>query len=174
MSETQKERWNRTAGCAWVESQALIEATLEGLVAPLLDGLSGTVLDVGCGTGATTVAAAQRGATPVGVDISEPMIAAARERAPELEFVVADAQTHDFEDRFEHVISRFGVMFFDDPVAAFANLRRAGRHLRLIVWRTAGENPFMTTAEHAARPLLPDLPERDPDKPGQFAFGAVR
>ena len=168
----QKDRWNKVAGCAWVDSQAIIEGTLEGLVAPLLDGLSGTVLDVGCGTGATTVAAAQRGSKPTGVDISEPMLAVARERAPEIPFIVADAQTYAFEpDRFDHVISRFGVMFFDDPVAAFGNLRRAGRHLRLIVWRTAEENPFMTAAEHAARPLLPDLPERDPHQPGQFAFG---
>jgi hypothetical protein len=74
-------------------------------------------------------------------------------------------------ERFDWVISRFGVMFFDDPVAAFANLARAGRGLRVITWRTAEENPFMTTAERAAKPLLPDLPPRDLNGPGQFAFG---
>jgi hypothetical protein len=64
-------------------------------------------------------------------------------------------------------------MFFDDPVRAFANLRRAAREdagLRFIAWRSAAENPFMTTAERAAAPLLPNLPARIPDAPGQFAF----
>jgi hypothetical protein len=69
------------------------------------------------------------------------------------------------------IISRFGVMFFSDPVPAFANLRRAateGGALGFIAWRSAAENPFMTTAERAAAPLLPNLPPRQPDAPGQF------
>ncbi|MCT2582635.1 hypothetical protein [Actinophytocola gossypii] len=73
-------------------------------------------------------------------------------------------------------MSRFGVMFFDDPVRAFANLRgaaRAGAGLRCVVWRSPAENPFMTTAERAAAPLLPESPVRDPDAPGQFAFADV-
>ncbi len=101
------------------------------------------------------------------------MIQAARDRGG-AEFLEADAQRHAFEPHtFDQVISRFGVMFFDDAVAAFANLRKATKPhgtLRLIVWRSADENPFMTTAEQAAKPLLPDLPARDPDAPGQFAF----
>ena len=70
-------------------------------------------------------------------------------------------------------MSRFGVMFFDDSVRAFANLRRAtraGGELRCVVWRSPDENPFMTTAERAAAPLLPSVPSRVPDAPGQFAF----
>jgi SAM-dependent methyltransferase len=167
---TQKERWKGAGGNAWVELQALMDQVMAGLVPPLVDGIHGAVLDVGCGTGATTVAAARTADRVVGVDISEPMVEAARQRDPSLEFVVADAQTHPFEG-FDWVISRFGVMFFDDPVAAFANLRRAGERLRAIVWRRAEENPFMTTAERAARRLLPNLPPRDVDGPGQFAFG---
>jgi len=69
------------------------------------------------------------------------------------------------------------VMFFADPVAAFANLRRAATAdaaMRLLAWRSAAENPFMTTAERAAAPLLPDLPPRRPDAPGQFAFADHR
>jgi len=65
------------------------------------------------------------------------------------------------------------VMFFSDSVAAFANLRRAasnGAELRFIAWRSPADNPFMTTAERAAAPLLPAMPVRDPDAPGQFAF----
>jgi hypothetical protein len=71
------------------------------------------------------------------------------------------------------IISRFGVMFFDDSVKAFANLRRAARdgaELRFLAWRSPAENPFMTTAERAAAPLLPNIPAREPDAPGQFAF----
>src|SRR5262249_17666 len=71
------------------------------------------------------------------------------------------------------VVSRFGVMFFDDPVRAFANLRHTakdGAELRFLAWRSAAENPFMTTAERAAAPLLPNIPTREPDAPGQFPF----
>jgi SAM-dependent methyltransferase len=143
------------------------------------------VLDVGCGTGSTTLAVARTigaGGRCVGIDISDPMIAAARaraerERAP-ASFIRADAQRHDFEPgSFDMIISRFGVMFFDDSVRAFANLRRAaqdGAELRFIAWRSAVENPFMTTAERAAAPLLPNIPARRPDAPGQFAFADQR
>jgi hypothetical protein len=71
------------------------------------------------------------------------------------------------------IVSRFGVMFFDDSVRAFTNLRRAaasGAAPHAIVWRGAADNPFMTTAERAAAPFLPQLPSRKPDEPGQFAF----
>jgi len=75
------------------------------------------------------------------------------------------------------IISRFGVMFFDDPVRAFANLRRAAQSqaaLRFIAWRGPKENPFMTAAERAAAPLLPNIPARKPDAPGQFGFADGR
>src|SRR4051794_37150412 len=185
MDGEQAQLWNGPAGRAWVELQAV----LDGMLKPFGDivvervpaGGNGAVLDVGCGAGATTLAAARRlGAEGrcVGVDISEPLIAAARSRAEregvEARFIHADAQTHDFEPAsFDMIISRFGVMFFEDPVQAFANLRRAaGRQaeLRFVAWRSAAENPFMTTAERAAAPLLPNIPARLPDAPGQFAF----
>jgi ubiquinone/menaquinone biosynthesis C-methylase UbiE len=106
------------------------------------------------------------------------MIALAKQRA-ELEsaparFLCADAQTHAFEPAsFDLIVSRFGVMFFGDSVRAFANLRRAAAAkaaLQAIAWRSAAENPFMTAAERAAAPFLPELPARRPDEPGQFAF----
>lgn len=181
----QKALWNGPAGRAWVENQRL----LDQLFVPFETLLAGDealatatrVLDVGCGTGATTLAIARRlGARGVcvGVDLSEPMIAMARTRAEQEQagarFFAADAQTHAFERAdFDLIVSRFGVMFFDDPVQAFANLRRAAREdarLNFIAWRSASENPFMTTAERAAAPLLPHLPTRRPDAPGQFAF----
>ena len=71
------------------------------------------------------------------------------------------------------IVSRFGVMFFDDSVRAFANLRRAAKpaaDLNAIVWRSPAENPFMTVAERAAAPFLPEMPARRQDEPGQFAF----
>ncbi|HYH96143.1 MAG TPA: SAM-dependent methyltransferase, partial [Hyalangium sp.] len=80
-------------------------------------------------------------------------------------------------ESFDMIISRFGVMFFDDSVRAFANLRRASEddaELRFIAWRSPSENPFMTTAERAAAPLLPNIPARRPDAPGQFAFADQR
>jgi SAM-dependent methyltransferase len=106
------------------------------------------------------------------------MITAARARAERegtpASFIRADAQSYPFEPAsFDWILSRFGVMFFNDSVRAFANLRRAARagaELRFIAWRTPAENPFMTTAERAAAPLLPNLPARRPDGPGPFAL----
>jgi SAM-dependent methyltransferase len=176
--------WNGPAGRAWVETQELLDRIfrpLEDLLVEAVAGSRGRVLDVGCGTGGTTLAVARRfGAKGccVGIDISDPMIAAARARAERegtpASFLCGDAQIHAFEPAgFDSIISRFGVMFFDDFVRAFANLRSAARdgaELRLVAWRSAAENPFMTTAERAAAPLLPNIPVRQPDAPGQFAF----
>ncbi|MFE6360778.1 class I SAM-dependent methyltransferase [Streptomyces sp. NPDC057806] len=182
--DDQAARWNR-AGHVWVEEQALLDEMLRPLEEILVEavpaGHAGRVLDVGCGTGSTTVAVARRlgpAGNCVGVDISEPMITAAQERAARegapASFILADAQEYAFVPAaFDTVVSRFGVMFFNDSVRAFANLRRAaedGAALRFVAWRGAEDNPFMTTAERAAAPVLPDLPARRPDGPGQFAF----
>jgi SAM-dependent methyltransferase len=142
-------------------------------------------LDVGCGTGGTTIALARRlggAGQAVGIDISAPMIEAARSHAKRegstATFIRGDAQSYGFEPAsFDRILSRFGVMFFDDPVLAFTNLRRAatgGAELRFITWRGPEENGFMTTAERAAAPLLPHIPPRLPDAPGQFAFADAR
>src|SRR6185369_11658522 len=178
--------WNGASGRTWVESQEFLDQLFTPFETLLADAAAAraprSVLDIGCGTGATTLAIARRlggGATCVGLDISEPMLALARARAARegssAQFIRADAQTHAFAPAsVEMMVSRFGVMFFDDPVAAFANLRRAATRdvaLRLIAWRSAAENPFMTAAECAAAPLLPELPPRNPDGPGQFGFG---
>ena len=184
-NDEQAQLWNGPSGQSWVAAQSLLDRAFrpfeDRLVEAASTGPHRRVLDIGCGTGSTTLAVARRlGAASrcVGVDISEPMLALARTRGAHegspAEFIRADAQTYPFEAGiFDLVVSRFGVMFFDDPVRAFANVRRAsanGAELRCIAWRGAADNPFMTTAERAAAPLLPALPARQPDAPGQFAF----
>lgn len=176
--------WNKRS-CAWVENQQLLDRLLQpfedALMTAIPAGSDDRVLDIGCGTGGATIAAARllsKKAQCTGIDISEPMLAFARARAERenvsAKFICADAQTYAFEPAsFDTLISRFGVMFFDDSMAAFANLRRAatkGARLCFVAWRGAVDNPFMTTAERAAAPLLPNMPARDPDAPGQFAF----
>jgi SAM-dependent methyltransferase len=176
--------WNGAAGRAWVDGQQLLDdlyAPFEDLLVEAMAALDPrSVLDVGCGTGATTLAIARRlGPTSrcVGIDISGPMLAAARGRADQAGlaagFIHADAQDHPFDPAsVDAIVSRFGVMFFADPVRAFSNLHRAstaGARLQCIAWRSAAENPFMTAAERAAAPLLPGMPPRKAG-PGQFAF----
>jgi ubiquinone/menaquinone biosynthesis C-methylase UbiE len=187
--DEQAKLWNGSAGCVWVEAQALLDRILQPFEDVLVEAVSASgarrVLDVGCGTGSTTRAIARLiGANGdcVGVDISEQMIDTARmlaeqERAP-AKFVCADAQTYAFEAAsFDMIMSRFGVMFFADPVRAFANLRDAASKdatLCFIAWRSPAENRFMTTAERAAASLLPNLPARRADAPGQFGFADAR
>ncbi|MEJ1125990.1 methyltransferase domain-containing protein [Variovorax sp. CCNWLW225] len=177
--------WNGRAGRAWVDAQESLDrlfTPFEHLLVNEVRAAHGRrVLDVGCGTGATTLAIARALGTEggcTGADISEPMIAVARARAGRegapASFVCGDVQRHPFAPAsFEMIVSRFGVMFFDSPVQAFSNLlnaARGGAKLRAIAWRSAAENPFMTAAERAAAPLLPNLPARKPGAPGQFAF----
>lgn len=178
--------WNEASGPAWVALQDVLDRMLAPfearLTAEAFPGEGRRVLDIGCGAGATTLAMARRlgpDGLCLGVDISAPLVAAAKARAAAegvdaAAFVLADAQTYAFDaGDFDAVISRFGVMFFDDPEAAFANIRRAARpdaKLTFAAWRAPAENPFMTTAVRAAAPFLPPMPAPDPDAPGQFAF----
>ena len=187
--DDQAKLWNGSAGCAWVEAQALLDRILQPFEDLLIEAVSASgarsVLDIGCGTGSTTRGIAKLlGASGncVGVDISEQMIATARtlaeqQRVP-AKFICADAQTHSFEPAgFDTIMSRFGVMFFADPVRAFANLRNAASKeatLCFVAWRSPAENRFMTTAERAAASLLPNLPARRADAPGQFGFADAR
>lgn len=178
--------WNTSGGDAWVALQPVIDAMFAPIEEVLVSGASiregGSVLDIGCGAGATTLAMARRvgpRGSCLGVDISEPLVARAKERASaegmsSVSFVRADVQTHPFTpESFDAVISRFGVMFFDDPEAAFENVLRAMRPagtLRFVAWRSPADNPFMTAAARATASLLPDLRAPNPDLPGQWAF----
>jgi len=185
MSDEQRDFWNGAGGDAWVAMQPVLDGMFAGIAEMLADVAAERgaqrVLDVGCGVGATTMAIARRlgpEASCTGVDISGPMVAAARERVAYEDhpprFLLADAAEHSFEEgEFDLLVSRFGVMFFDDPVAAFARLRGAiasGGGLRFVCWRSPEENPFLTTGARAAADLLPELPPREPGEPGPFAF----
>ena len=178
--------WQGAGGTAWVEMRQVLDAMLAPFTPLVLDRALRPdvrrVLDVGCGAGATTRAAARRlgpAGECVGVDVSPPLIHAAQLHAAEAapgraRFLLGDAQTQTFEpESFDAMVSRFGVMFFADPVAAFANLRRAVRpdgSLAFVAWRSPRENPFMTLAARTVAPLLPTLAPPDPDAPGQWAF----
>lgn len=176
--------WDR-AGRVWVEHQGLLDRLMAPIAQAVVEAVGlvngQAVLDVGCGSGATTFEAAWRtGPTghAVGVDISPALVELARRRAGEdslegVEFLLADAQTQGFKPQYDAIVSRFGVMFFPDPVAAFANLRTAlkpGGRLAFACWRTPEENPLSLVPLHAAAPLLPEIPKFEKDAPGRFAF----
>ena len=185
---TQIEFWNGETGRNWVTHDALMEAMLQPLGEAVINTLAPqpgeNILDIGCGCGHTSLGLADRvGADGLvtGIDISAPMLAVASQLAAEhnaelssIQFVEADAQTHAFEpERYDGVFSRFGVMFFEDPVAAFANIRNALRtsgRLAFCCWQPRAVNPFMTVPAMAALELLPAPPEMPPRTPGPFAF----
>jgi ubiquinone/menaquinone biosynthesis C-methylase UbiE len=184
-SQAQTASWNSASAQSWVEAQDLLNGMYQPFEDLLIEAAAAKpracVLDVGCGTGSTIIAIERRlgaGCRCVGIDISEPMLEQARLRAERagtrVSFICADAELHSFErGSFDLLLSRFGVMFFNDPVRALANLRHAARddaELCFIVWRGPAENPFMTVAEQAAADILPHLPAREPDAPGQFGF----
>ncbi len=176
--------WNET-GEKWVRLHAAIDMQIRPLGLRAMDRAAlhagDRVLDVGCGCGATTVELARRvapGGTVTGIDISAVMLDEARRRArdftPAVRFELADAQTHVFAPASVDVIfSRFGVMFFIDPTAAFANLHRAlspdGR-LAFVCWRSLPENPWLFVPLGAALQHLPPPPVPAADAPGPFAF----
>jgi SAM-dependent methyltransferase len=180
----QIEYWNGPAGERWSKAQDRIDHHL-GLITEALLALAAPkegerVLDIGCGGGTTALILRERvgpdGAV-TGIDISEPNLALANARAhagmADVAFLKADAATYEFEPAFDLAFSRFGVMFFDDPVAAFANLRKAlvktGR-LVFVCWRTFKENDWSFEPYEAALDLLPPQEPTDPHAPGPFAF----
>jgi SAM-dependent methyltransferase len=181
----QAEAWNRGEGLHWAAHQDRYDGLNEAFTARLLDTAAiaetDVVLDIGCGNGQTTRLAAARAARgrAVGCDLSEPMLAraaatAAREGITNVTFVKGDAQVHPFDrGAFDVAISRFGVMFFADPVAAFSNIGaalRAGGRLALLCWRDLTENEWLTATAGAAleHVSMPDLGAAD--APGEFAF----
>jgi SAM-dependent methyltransferase len=178
--------WNATAGPIWARMQDQLDRQIAGIGAEAMRILapdSGEhILDIGCGCGQTSVQLAERAGAlgaVTGVDISAPMLEVARARpfpagAARPKFLQADAQSADLGGgAFDAAFSRFGVMFFADPPAAFANIRKAlkpGGRMTFACWAPLADNPWMTTPLMAAAPLLPPLQPPDPNAPGPFAF----
>jgi len=173
--------WNGDAGVMWARRQDRMDALLAPITRGVLqacDVKAGErALDVGCGCGDTTIALAQRGARLTGVDVSRPMLARARERAQsaglDIDFVLGDAAEARFANAYDALFSRFGVMFFADPTAAFANLHsamRAKARLCFVCWQVPQANPWIAVPFGAALPMMPPQPPPDPRAPGPFAF----
>jgi SAM-dependent methyltransferase len=183
----QRTFWNEQAGPLWVAHQERLDRQIgphgEVALARLAPKPGERVVDLGCGCGDSALAlgrAVGPGGRVLGVDVSEPMLARARERAAaaglaNVEFRQADVQIAPLEPGgFDAAFSRFGVMFFADPVAAFANVRRAlrpGGRLAFVCWRPVAENPWVRVPMAAAATLVALPPPPPEGTPGPFAFG---
>ena len=181
--------WNDAGGRMWVSHQEIIEAGMSPLGIKAIDELSiapgERVLDIGCGCGGTTFELSKRvgnNGYVVGVDISEMIISSAKEnknleKQRNVDFKCLDAQTHTFsKNTFDAIFSRFGVMFFDDPVAAFKNLRaslRANGRLAFVCWQPVNAIEWISLPlEVVARHIeLPPPTPAQPEAPGGFSFG---
>jgi SAM-dependent methyltransferase len=182
----QAEYWNASAGQRWTDHQEhqdqVLRPVSDRLIAVAAPKPGDRVIDVGCGCGATTIDFAGRvspGGGVLGLDISEPMLARARERAPQslpIQFERADATVYDLEPNgADLIVSRFGVMFFADPARSFANLRKGlkpGGRLAFACWREPKQNPWLMLPLREAGKHAPPLPETDPEAPGPFAFAS--
>lgn len=173
--------WAGNRGAQWRDQLDGMESMLARVDAPLIAALDLDgplrIADIGCGGGATTrsiAAAAARGSAVRGFDISADLVDAARERSGELlAFTLADAATYQPNDRFDRLTSRFGVMFFADPAAAFANLAQwlaPGGRLAFAVWGPGPEIGFMAAVREAMA-LVMEVPRADPDAPGPCRYG---
>jgi SAM-dependent methyltransferase len=183
MSSDPIEYWNGDAADRWTRHQEALDRALEPFGraalarAQIQEGER--VVDVGCGCGATVLAISDALGTSghvTGVDISTAMLARAKERSigrPNVSFLEADAAAYAFDRSADALVSRFGVMFFRDPVAAFRNLRRAlrpGGRLAFACWRGVSENPWVTVPMNVALQHVPRPAPSDPEEPGPFAF----
>lgn len=192
MTETpnsgQAEYWS-TSGQSWITHQAamdqLLSEPLNTLLAHAAPREGERVLDIGCGTGASCLklsAAVGEGGHVTALDIAGPLLDMARARGEaesrsNITYLLGDAQVHDFAPgAADLVFSRFGVMFFDDPVAAFQNLRaatRPGGRLAMLCWQGAPENPWFMLPMQAAMDRLGRPEPLDPHAPGPMAFKDV-
>jgi ubiquinone/menaquinone biosynthesis C-methylase UbiE len=178
--------WNSAHTRPWTDEYEAIDRLFAGLTRVALDHaepkLGERVIDIGCGSGTTVLELAARvgpSGYVLGADVSKPSVAKARERigaanARQAEIMLCDVSTHTFPaNSFDLVFSRFGIMFFADPVATFANIRKAMKsdgRLALAVFRTPQENKWATAALAAVRHLLPPITPPGPEEPGQFSW----
>jgi len=178
--------WNGPGGQRWADRQQSQDILLQPVADLLIDRAQAKagerIIDVGCGSGAVAIELAQQvgpGGHVMGIDISGPMLARARQTAPAglpVDFVLADATVYPFEPKsLDLLVSRFGVMFFADPALSFANMRKAlkpsGR-LAFACWREPRQNPFFMTPLQAVYQHVPKLPPQGPEDPGPFSFAS--
>jgi SAM-dependent methyltransferase len=183
-NDEQRARWNGIDGEYWAREHDRLDRTLAPIIDPLLTFAAPTpgssVIDVGCGCAATTAELSRKvgpSGRVTGIDISEPMLRCAKGRLggyDNTEFRLGDAADIFVQDlHADLIVSRFGVMFFGDPVAAFTNLRTGlaprGR-VRFVCWRTIQENPWLQIPLHAVYEHVPRLPKPAPEEPGPFSF----
>ena len=178
--------WNGPGGQHWADrqqTQDIVLAPVSGILIDRAKAKAGErIVDVGCGCGATTIALAQKAGPAghvLGIDISAPMLARARQLVPAglpADFALADATVYPFVPAsFDLLASRFGVMFFAEPVLSFANLRRALRpsgRLAFACWRNPRDNPFFMAPLEAVYQHAPKLPQLGPEDPGPFSFAS--
>jgi SAM-dependent methyltransferase len=181
-NRSQQEIWNDLVGDAWVRHARIHDQQAEPFGQAVLDALGdiegARVLDVGCGTGATTTQLIERGAAEViGVDLSRPMLTAARASIHEarVQLELGDVLELDRVGQFDVIFSRFGSMFFSDPVAAFARLRSFGTaraRLGFCCWAPPHANPVMTLPVIAAAAVLGPPQLAGPGEPGPFSLSS--
>ncbi|WP_020173998.1 class I SAM-dependent methyltransferase [Methyloferula stellata] len=190
LNAAQIELWNGRGGEIWTRLQARLDRLFEPLTAILLSAAAAkpgeSILDIGCGCGDLTLRVAKAcGAQSYirGIDISAPMLERAKAREAEwraaepgmgrIEWSLSDAMLHRFEPRADLVMSRFGVMFFADPVVAFTNIRRAlkpGGRLAILCWAALDDNPWIKVPLAAVHQLIDPPPPLPDGAPGPFAF----
>jgi SAM-dependent methyltransferase len=178
--------WNGPGGRRWADQQENVDLLLQPIAAAAFARAAvqpgERVVDIGCGCGGTTIELGKRvgpSGRVLGVDVSAPMLARARERLPPgapIELVQADATAYAFpRGGFDLLFSRMGVMFFAEPARSFANLRTALRPAGRLVFtcfRTPRENPWMMVPLQAAYEHVPPLPKLGPEDPGPFSFAS--
>jgi SAM-dependent methyltransferase len=178
--------WNGPGGKRWADRQQAQDILLKPIADALIERAAPKagerIIDVGCGSGATSIAFAQKvgpSGHVFGVDVSGPMLERARQSARAklpIDFVLADATVYPFDPAsFDLLASRFGVMFFAEPARSFANMRKAlkpsGR-LAFACWREPRENPFFMAPLQAVYKHVPKLPQQGPEDPGPFSFAS--
>ncbi|MEP2260552.1 MAG: methyltransferase domain-containing protein, partial [Paracoccaceae bacterium] len=184
-NSAQADYWASPAGLKWIEHEHALDTAMSGMLEMMLDvaqvAQTDHVIDIGCGTGASTLRAAQRVSEGkvLGVDISDPLLARASNRAKEkgirnASFLLADAQTHDFSDQpFDLLVSRLGMSFFSDTVAALGSLSNAlNMHGKMVFvcWASVAKNPWFEIPKKAAEDRLGAQLEGDPNAPSPTAF----
>ena len=184
-NKSQADYWASPAGLKWIEHERALDTAMAGMLEMMLDMAdtvsTDRVIDIGCGTGASTIEAARRAPAGkvLGVDISHSLLVRAAKRAKTVgvqnaSFLLADAQTHDFSPQhFDVLVSRLGMSFFSDTVAALKNLSNAlSDHGKMVFvsWASVAQNPWFHIPKKAAEERLGVQPKGDPNAPGPTAF----